>query len=66
MAGVDCDEQSTRTCGEKFKECLKSPFPIDEHCTITGQHTSVGIFSIVGRESQSLTNYKRSSVHKNE
>ena len=37
---------------ERFKEHLKVPSPIYEHCNITVHHTSVENFSIVGMESQ--------------
>ena len=61
-----CDEkytgESTRTFGERFKEHLKAPFPIFEHCNITGHHTSVDNFIIVGWESQNLTRTMREAI----
>ena len=55
---VECDEEyigeSTRTFGERFKEHLKAPSSIYEHSNITGNHTSMEDFSIMGRESQNL------------
>ena len=49
---VECDQEyivdSARTFGERFKEHLKVPSPIEEHSNITGHHTSIEIFSIVG------------------
>ena len=54
----DCDEEyisvSLRTFEERFKEHLKTPFPINEHCNITGHITTVANLGIVGREDQNL------------
>ena len=51
---VGCDEvfinESVRTSGERFKEHLKSSSPIYEHSNITGHHTSVDNFRIMGRK----------------
>ena len=55
---VDCDDEyigeSSRTFGERFKEHLKAPSPIYDHQNITGHDTTIGNFSIVGREDQNL------------
>ena len=51
---VDCDEEyiseSSGTFGERFKECLKAPSAIYDHCHITGHTTTVDKCNIVGRE----------------
>ena len=55
---VECDEkyigESSRTFGERFKEHLKPPSPIFDHCNITGHKVSLENFSIVGRDEQNL------------
>ena len=55
---VECDEKSTcesvRISKKDLKNTLKGLSPIYEHCNITGHHTSVDTFSIVGGKSQTL------------
>ena len=55
---VECDEEyigeSSRTFGERFKEHLKAPSPIYDHCNTTGHLVSIDNFSIVRREDQNL------------
>ena len=51
MAGIG---ESSRTFGERFKEHLKAPSPIYDHQNITGHDTTIGNFSILGREDQNL------------
>ena len=55
---VECDEEyireSSRTFGERFKEHLKAPSPIYDHCNTTGHNVTIENFSIVGREDQNL------------
>ena len=55
---VECDEEYTgetsRTFRERFREHLRPPCPIYDHCNITGLTTSLENFSIVGREYQNL------------
>ena len=55
---VECDEEyigeSARTFAERFKECLKPPFPIYDHSNISGHSVTIDNFSIVGREDQNL------------
>ena len=48
----------------KFREHLKAPYPIYDHCNITGHTTTVDNFSIVGRESQNLTRTIRVNIDK--
>ena len=55
---MDCDDEyigeSSRTFGERFREHLKTPYPIYDHYNITGHSTTIENFSIVGREDQNL------------
>ena len=55
---VDCDEEyigeSSRTFGKRFTGHQKAPFPIYDHCNITGHKISIDSFSIVGTEDQKL------------
>ena len=46
--------ESSRTFGERFREHLKTPFPMYGHFNITGYSTIFDNFSIVGREDQNL------------
>ena len=56
---VECDEEyieeSSRTFGERFKEHLKAPSPIYDHCNTTGHNLTIDNFGIVGREDQNLS-----------
>ena len=51
---VDCDEEyigeSSGTFGGRFKEHLKPPSPIYDHCNITGHNVTINNSNIVGRE----------------
>ena len=42
---VECDEvyivQSSRTFAERFKEHLKGPFPIYDHCNTSGHTVTI-------------------------
>ena len=55
---VECGEEyigeSARTFAERFKEHLKPPSPIYDHCNISGHCVTIDNFSIVGREDQNL------------
>ena len=42
--------ESVRTFGERYKEHLKAPSPIDGNHTTTGHLTTMDNFSLVGRE----------------
>ena len=56
---VECDEEyigeSARNFAEKFKEHLKAPSPIYDHCNTSGHAVTIENFSILGREDQNLT-----------
>ena len=55
---VDCDDEyigvSSRTFGERFKEHLKAPCPLYDHCNTTGHTTTIDNFRIVWWEDQNL------------
>ena len=55
---VDCEEEyigeSGRTFGERFREHMRAPSPIIDHHNTTGHEVSWDIFSIVGREDNSI------------
>ena len=54
-------DESIGTFGEGLKEHHKAPSPTYEHFSITGHHTSLDNFSIVRRESQTLSKTHKSS-----
>ena len=55
---LECDEEyigeSARKFGERFREHLKAPSPIYDHCNTTGHTTVLNNFGIVGREDHNL------------
>ena len=55
---LSCDDEyigeTSRTFGERYKECLKDPSPIHQHSNHTGHPTSHNNFQIIGREGHSL------------
>ena len=51
---MECDGQSSRTFGERFKEHQKVPSTIYDHYNTTGHLVSIDRFSIVEREDQNL------------
>ena len=55
---VDCEEEyigeSGRTFGERFREHMRAPSPIIDHHNTTGHEVSLDIFSVVGREDNSI------------
>ena len=63
---VECNEEyigeSSRTCGERFKEHLKAPSPIYDHFNTTGHNISVENFNIVGREDQNLNRWIKEAL----
>ena len=50
---LECDgeyiDEAERTFGEGLKKHFRAPSPIYDHADITGHHTNVDNFSIVGR-----------------
>ena len=55
---VDCDHEyigeSARNFEERFKEHLRTPFPIHNHLNTSGHSVTIDNFSIFGREDQNL------------
>ena len=47
-------ENQVGTFGEIFREHMRAPSPIHDHCNITGHEVSLNNFSIVGREDQNI------------
>ena len=64
---MDCDDkyigESSRTFGERFKEHLKAPFSIYDHCNTTGHLATNENFSIVKRDEQSLARTIKDSMY---
>ena len=63
---LECDEEYigelVRTFGERFREHLKTPSPIYDHCNTTGHNTALDNFSIVGREDHKLMRLIKESI----
>ena len=53
---------TSRTCGERFKEHLKEPAPIHVHSIQTGHKTMADNFSILGREDHGLARRIKESI----
>ena len=55
---VDCEDEyigeSARNFEERYKEHLKAPSPIHDHCNISGHNVNIDNFTILGREDHSL------------
>ena len=51
---IDCGEEyigeTSRTLGERYKEHLREPYPIQVHSQLTGHQLSQDNFNIIGRE----------------
>ena len=63
---LECDEEyigeTARTFGERYKEHLKAPSPIYDHCNISGHNITLNNFSIVGREEQNISRLIKESM----
>ena len=61
-----CDDEyigeTSRTFGERYKEHLKDPSPIHQHCNHTGHPISHNNFQIIGREGHSLARNIKESI----
>ena len=55
---LGCNEEyikeSAMTFGERLREHLRAPSPINDHANTTGHHTTVDNFSIVGWEAHNI------------
>ena len=64
---VQCDEdskaESSRTSGERYREHLKTTFPLFDHFSITGDNTTLGNFSIVGSKDKDLMRLIKESIY---
>ena len=64
---LTCDEdyigETSRTFGERYKECLKEPSPICGHNNQSGHSTSCDNFTILGREDHSLARTIEDSIY---
>ena len=63
---LECDEEyigeTARTFGERYKEDLKAPSPIHDHCNISGHNITLNNFSTVGREEHNLSRLIKESM----
>ena len=64
---IDCGEEyisvTSRTLGEKYKDYLREPSPIQVHSQLTGHQLSPDNFNIIGREGQDLTRLIKESIY---
>ena len=64
---INCTEQyigeSGRTLGDRYKDCLKAPSPINIHTSSMGHPVSPDCFPIVDREAQGLTRNIKEAVY---
>ena len=64
---IDCGEEyiseTSRTLGERYKEHLREPSPIQVHSQLTGHQLSQDNFNIIGREGQDLTRLNKESIY---
>ena len=51
------------TLGERYREHLKEPSPINVHIQQTGHNAATENFSIIGREDQGLTKTIKKSIY---
>ena len=63
----ECDEEyfgeTSRTFGERYREHLMAPSPINDHNNISGHSTSLEKISIVGREENNLSRLIKESMY---
>ena len=64
---VECYEEyigeSSRTFGERFREHLKTPSPINDYFNITGHSTTIENLSIMRREDQNLIRTIKEAIY---
>ena len=64
---LECDEEyieeSAKTFGERFREHLKGPSPIYDHCNTTGHTAALDNFSIVRRKDHNLMRLIKESIY---
>ena len=63
---LECDKEyivrQLEHFGERYKEHLKAPSPINDHYNISGHNITLNNFSIVGREEQNLSRLIKESM----
>ena len=63
---LDCGEdyigETSRTLGERYKEHLREPSPIQAHSQLIGHQLSQDNFTIIGREDQDITRLIKESI----
>ena len=63
---IDCGDkyigETSRTLGEWCKEHMREPSPIQVHRQLTGHHTTMHNFNILGREGQDLTRLIKEAI----
>ena len=64
---IDCGEEyiseTSRTLGERYKEHLREPSPIQAHSQLAGHQFSPDNFNIIGRLDQDLTRLIKVSIY---
>ena len=64
---IDCGEEyigeTSRTLGERYKEHLREPSPIQVHSQLTGHELSPDNFNTIGREGHDLTRLIKESIY---
>ena len=64
---IDCGEEyigeTSMTLGERYKEHLREPSPIQAYSQLTGHQFSQDNFNIIGREGQALTRSIKESIY---
>ena len=59
----ECIKQTSRTFGERFKEDLKEPSPINNLSNNTGHSTTQDNFQIIGREGHGIARTIKESIY---
>ena len=66
---VECGEayigEFSKIFGERFKEHLKVPYPVYDHCTIAGHTTTVDNFKIKGSKDWNIAITIKESIYMN-
>ena len=62
-SGEEYIGETSSTLGERYKEHLREPSPIQVYSQLTGHQLSQDNFHIVGRECQDLTRLIKESIY---
>ena len=64
---IACNEEYTEetfgTLGERYREHLKEPSPLNAHCLQSGHSSTLDSFNILGREDQGLTRTMKEAIY---